>query len=585
MKRQKTLFLLLVITIISSMFLVYGCNKKNKSVVAEIGTEKILMYEFENQFLRSIGNNTDSAKNTTMEQRKDFLDLMIKLKLKVLDATEKGYLDSPDIKNDIENYKKNYISAFLIDKKVVDPQIKELYEKKKYEVRASHILVNLPQTATPEDSVKAYEKANKVIERLKNGEDFGLVAGEMSDDPSAKTNGGDLYYFTGGMTVPEFEEGVYKLSVGDFTKKPIRTMFGLHIVKLTDKKKRNDGIKASHILIQTQKDSLGNVIDSVASYNKIQEIYAKLKAGEDFSKLAVEFSQDPGSAPKGGDLGFFDRRRMVQPFDSTAFTLKVGEFSPPVRTPYGWHIIKVTEIKPYADFDKSKDQLKNDFKRSPIYKTEYDKYVAKCLNDVNLKLDKDGMALLYTRVDSTKNIGSIMFDSLFNQSERNTKLAAYDGGVVTLNDVMTYLQNSKEQYTFPANPQTFKMIVDEIAKSPVLSAVALKEKIDKDEDYLDLMKEYVSGLLREKIDLEQISSKIKISDEDIQKYYDSHLSQYTYKDGTEDKYRPLEEAKSEITNILRQEKFVETEKAYVETLKQKYPVKINTEELVKAFKD
>jgi len=157
--------------------------------------------------------------------------------------------------------------------------------------------------------------------------------------------------------------------------------------------------------------------------------------------------------------------------------------------------------------------------------------------------------------------------------------------VVTLNDVMTYLQNSKEQYTFPANPQTFKMIVDEVAKSPVLSAVALKEKIDKDEDYLDLMKEYVSGLLREKIDLEQISSKIKISDEDIQKYYDSHLSQYTYKDGTEDKYRPLEEAKSEITNILRQEKFVETEKAYIETLKQKYPVKINTEELVKAFKD
>ncbi len=229
--------------------------------------------------------------------------------------------------------------------------------------------------------------------------------------------------------------------------------------------------------------------------------------------------------------------------------------------------------------------MKNDFKRSPIYKTEYDKYVAKCLNDVNLKLDKDGMALLYTRVDSTKNIGSIMFDSLFNQSERNTKLAAYDGGVVTLNDVMTYLQNSKEQYTFPANPQTFKTIIDEVAKSPVLTAIALKEKIDKDEDYLDLMKEYVSGLLREKIDLEQISSKIKISDEDIQKYYDSHLSQYTYKDGTEDKYRPLEEAKSEITNILRQEKFVETEKAYIETLKQKYPVKINTEELVKAFKD
>lgn len=586
MKSQKTLYLLLIFAFISIVFAVSGCNsKKNKSVVAEVGSEKILMYQFEDQFLKSIGNNLDSAKKTTLEQRKEFLDLMIKLKLKVLDATEKGYLNSQEIKADLEAYKKNYLSAFLIDKKVTDPYIKDLYERKKYEVRASHILINLPQTATPEDSIKAFEKAKIVIDKLKSGVQFSEVAKEFSEDPSAKTNGGDLYYFTGGMTVPEFEEAVYKLSPGEYTKEPIRTMFGLHIVMLTDKKKRSDGIRASHILIQDQRDSAGAVIDSTASLKKVNDIYARIKNGEDFGKVAAEVSQDPGSASKGGDLGFFDRRRMVQPFDSAAFSLKVGEVSSPVRTPYGWHIIKVTEIKEYPEYEKAKENLKNEFKRSMQYKTEYDKYVAKALKDYKLELDKAGMGVFYSKVDSAAVISTINFDSLFTEQEKGTKLANYNGGFVTLQDVIQFLQVNREFASSNPGNATMTKIINEVAAAPVLFVVAQKENIEKDEDYLELMNEYTAGLLREKIDLEQISSKIKITDEDISTYYNTNIAAYTIKDGETERTRTLDEVKAEITNTLRQERFVQTEKAYVEELKKKYPVKINEEELKKAFKE
>jgi len=585
MKSQKTLFLLLIISIISSVFLATGCNKKNKTVVADVGNEKIYMYQFEDQFVKSIGNNIDSAKKTTLEQRKEFLELMIKLKLKVLDATEKGYLNSPEIKSDLESYKKNYLSSFLIDKKVTEPYIKDLYERKKFEIRASHILINLPQTATAEDSVKAYQKATTVIDKLNGGGNFSDVAKEFSEDPSAKTNGGDLYYFTGGMTVPEFEEAVYKLNVGEYNKKPIRTMFGLHIVKVTDKKKRNDGIKASHILIQDVRDSSGAILDSTTSFKKVNDIYARLKNGEDFSKLATELSQDPGSAPKGGDLGFFDRRRMVQPFDSAAFSLKVGEFSSPVRTPYGWHIIKVTEIKEYPTYDKARENLKNEFKRSMQYKTEYDKFVAKALTDYKLETDKNGVSLFYSKVDSTKPISSMNIDSMFNDAEKGTKLATYNGGFITISDVLQLLQVNKEYASTNLNQLTFKKIINDASAAPVLFIVAQKENIEKDEDYLELMSEYTSGLLREKIDLEEISSKIKISDEDINGYYNSHVNQYKIKDGETEKTRTVEEVKSEITNSIRQEKFTQMEKAYVDALKLKYPVKINDDELKKAFKD
>jgi peptidyl-prolyl cis-trans isomerase SurA len=569
----------------TSVFFVTGCNKKNKTVVADIGNEKIYMYQFEDQFVKSIGNNIDSAKKTTIEQRKEFLDLMIKLKLKVLDATEKGYLNSPEIKADLESYKKNYLSAFLIDKKVTEPYIKDLYEKKKFEVRASHILINLPQTATAEDSVKAYQKATVVIDKLNAGGDFSDVAKEFSEDPSAKGNGGDLYYFTGGMTVPEFEDEVFKLKPGDFTKKPIRTMFGLHIVKVTDKKKRNDGIKASHILIQDLRDSAGAILDSSVSLKKINEIYGKLKGGEDFGKLATEFSQDPGSAPKGGDLGFFDRRRMVQPFDSAAFSLKVGEYSTPVRTPYGWHIIKLTEIKEYPEFEKAKENLKNEFKRSMQYKAEYDKFVVKALADYKLEIDKSGSSVLFSKIDSSKALASFNIDSLFTEADRGTKIASYNGGVITLMDLLQFLQVNKEYASSNLNTATFKKMLNDIAAAPVLFIVAQKENIEKDEDYLELMNEYTSGLLREKIDLEEISSKIKISDEDISAYYNSRIAQYTIKDGETEKTRTIDEVKAEITNSLRQDRFVQMEKVYVDGLKQKYPVKINDEELKKAFKD
>jgi len=586
MKSIKTInFLILSTLIVTFTVMSLGCNKKNKSVVAEVGPDKILMYEFEEQMSKTMNNNSDTLKKTTLEQRKEFLDLMIKLRLKVLDATDKGYLNSPDIKNDLDNYKKNYMSAFLVDRKVTDPYIKKLYEMKKNEVRASHILINLTQTPTPEDSVKAYEKAKTVIDKLKSGVEFKQVAAEFSEDPSAKVNGGDLYYFTGGMTVPEFEDAVFKLNKGEYTKTPIRTMFGLHIVLLTDKKKRNDGIRASHILIQDQRDSSGNILDSTVALNKIKEISDKIKGGADFGSLAMEFSQDPGSATKGGDLGVFDRRRMVQPFDSAAFSLKVGEVSGPVRTPYGWHLIKVTEIKEYPSFDKAKENLKAEFKRGMLYKTEYDKFVANTLKDYKFKVDENALNMVMSKIDTTKTIGNIAFDSIFTAADKGTKLATYNGGVVLLGDLIQNFTVNREQTMSLANKQAFTKAIEQTATNPILTAYAEKENIEKDEEYQDLLKEYTAGLLREKIDLEEITSKIKISDGDIENYYNANMTQFQIKDGENTTQRTIDDAKAEITNTLRQQKFTEYEKNYIESLKQKYPVKVNTDMLLKAFQD
>ncbi len=564
---------------------ILACSSKKKQVVAEIGDEKIYLEDYEKQYLKT-QNNLDSARNMSPEKRKEFLDLYIKYRLKVKDARDRGMLKSEDIQNDLNQYKSNFITSFLIDKEVVEPRIKELYDRKEYEVRASHILVNLSQqNKNPEDSVKAYQKANEILKKLKDGQSFEQVAVEMSDDNSAKQNFGDLYYFTAGMTVPEFEDAIYKMKVGEYTKEIVRTPFGLHVIKLTDKKKRNNGVRASHILIQEQKDSLGMTKDSLATYNKAREVLQRIRNGEDFAKVAAEVSQDPGSATKGGDLGFFDRRRMVQPFDSVAFTLKVGEVSDLVRTPFGWHIIKVTDIKEYEPFEKQKENLRGDFKRGPMFKSEYNKYLEKARKTYDFKIKEEGLAFMTNKIDTTKSFSQLNLDSIFAPEEKQTVIAEFKDGKIMISDVISYLGRNRDYLASVAGVENLKTVINNSADNAMLLKVASKEGIEKDPDYIAQLTEYENGLLSFKIDQEELWRNIKITPEELSAYYESNKDKYSYTDSNMVKTKPFEDVKSEISNTLQQERFKQLETQYVENLRKKYPVKVNEVVLIEAFKN
>ncbi|MGB3016864.1 MAG: peptidylprolyl isomerase [Ignavibacteria bacterium] len=577
--KVSSLFLFLVLVSLAA------CSSKKKQVVAEIGDEKIYLGEYENQYLKTQGN-LDSAKNSSIESRKEFLDLYIKYRLKVKDARERGLLKSDDIQNDLNQYKSNFVTSFLVDKEVVEPQIKSLYDKKEYEVRASHILVNLPQqNKSVEDSIKAYQKANDILKKLKDGTPFEQVAFEMSEDNSAKQNYGDLYYFTAGMTVPEFEDAVYKLKVGDYTKEIVRTPFGLHIVKLTDKRKRSNGIRASHILIQEQKDSLGKTVDSMATYEKAKQVLQRIKNGEDFAAVATEVSQDPGSAQKGGDLGYFDRRRMVQPFDSVAFLLKVGEVSDLVRTPFGWHVIKVIDIKGYEPFDKQKETLKGDFKRGPQFKSDYTKFLDKARKGFNFEIKEEGIVFLKSKLDTTKTFSQFNLDSLFSPQDKETIIATYKDGKVSVTDFVSYLGRNRDFMASMATTENLNTVINNSADNSILMKVAVKENVEKDPDYIAQLTEYENGLLSFKVDQEELWRNIKITPEELSAYYESNKDKYSFTDSNMVKTRPFDDVKSEISNLLQQDRFKQLEMQYVENLKKKYPVKVNDAILADAFKN
>jgi len=219
--------------------------------------------------------------------------------------------------------------------KITEEDLHEKYD----EVKARVIFVRSEPGGEEEAQKKAKEEARKKAERARQrivgGEDFATVAQEISDDYT-KNQGGDLGSFTRERYPVRFgeafKEAVFKLEVGQVSQ-PLEVEGGYCLVLVEEKKTwPDDFARAEPRSLEEAK-------------KKAEELYQRLKQGEDFAQLARQYSEDSASADKGGDLGFFGRGQMVKPFEEKAFSLKMGEISEPVLTEYGYHIIKVEEKK------------------------------------------------------------------------------------------------------------------------------------------------------------------------------------------------------------------------------------------------
>lgn len=239
-------------------------------------------------------------------------------------------------------------SASMHEKGLTGPGVKLLPDRRQEEVRTQHILVSMKPSASPEDTLKAYMKAVDIIRRARAGENFDSLVIQNSDDPAARENRGDDYYFTSGQLVTPFEDAAYSMRKGEITPAPVRTVFGYFIIKLTDRKPNPGSIKVRHIMTRLQVPNTDSV-DTATALVRIRALQDSLKKGCEFSNLARKCSEDNGSAGNGGDLGWFERRRWVKPFDEAAFTLKPGEISDIVQTPYGFHIIKCDGLRPLSE--------------------------------------------------------------------------------------------------------------------------------------------------------------------------------------------------------------------------------------------
>ena len=208
------------------------------------------------------------------------------------------------------------------------------------EYNLGHILIEFPPEPTDTDIEQAKNRANKVIELLNKGSDFAKIA-TASSGGSLALEGGDMGWMNINSMPTLFAEAVQKKSKDDLIG-PIRSGAGFHILKVKDlrgiEKVEIAEVNARHILITPSV-----ILSDEKAEKMLKEFRGQILAGEaDFAALAKEHSADPGSALKGGELGWADPNIYVPEFIATLTKLEVDEISEPVRTQYGWHLMQLT---------------------------------------------------------------------------------------------------------------------------------------------------------------------------------------------------------------------------------------------------
>ncbi|VAX17470.1 hypothetical protein MNBD_IGNAVI01-1295 [hydrothermal vent metagenome] len=496
------------------LFAACATTKHSEIVVAEFGNNDIKMGEFENAYAKNVGG-IEAAKKDSLSDYEKFLDLYVPYKMKLRDAFVRGYYQDEDLNKELNDYKTKVGVSYLEEKYIVAPGLKNFYDQRSEEVRASHIMIKRDST-----DEAAKKEAQSILDSIKNGASFEKMAAKYSDDRFSKNKGGDIYWFTAGQIIPSFEMAAYSTPVGEVYPEVVKTKFGYHLIKVTDREKRRYKIRASHILIKSTEN---NRNDSSSALNRITKIDNDLKNGASFDSLAREFSEDPGSAKNGGDLGFFERRQMVKPFDEAVFKLKIGEISPIVKTRFGYHIIKLTGEKEYPPYEEEIEKLREIYKKSR-YQYDYDQFIDKLKKEFDYSVNEDLVKLL------TKSGDQITLDTEYKKndnftSHKDENIITTKNRSVSLDSLLTFMDKKSE---YKGKKLDVALLNGGIKKYG--NQLLLEEKAatleNTDPEFAKLMDDYRNGIYIFKLQEDEVWNRVKIDSTQLKKLYEETKENY-----------------------------------------------------------
>lgn len=459
-------------------------------------------------------NHQGNEQVYSKEKINEYFDLFINFKLKVEEARHRGMDTTQAFHKELNSYKEELKKPYTAEKDDLERLTKEAYDRMKQEVKASHILIAVKPDALPEDTLKAYEKISELRSRIIGGEDFEKLAREFSEDPSAKSNGGSLGYFTALQMVFPFEDAAFKMNTGDVSK-PVRTRFGYHILRVEDKRPSRGEVEVSHILIR------GNDEKAKTTINKV---HAKAVAGEEWDKLCKEYSQDPGTKDKGGRLRPFGPGALASAptFEERAFSMtESGEISEPFETPFGWHIIRLERKIPLPPYEEIKESLKKRIARDERMQ------ISKAIADKKRK-----EKLQFKEVTATKNTIFSKADTTLTKGNWKVELAGMENEIlfsiqsnkVSVGDFVRYIRYN--QTSTNVTPAVYiSQLYDRFVESELNEAEDKLLQLQFPE-YRNLVNEYGEGILLFGIMEKEVWNKA--SDDSIgqHKYYDNNLEKY-----------------------------------------------------------
>lgn len=469
------------------------------------------------EFIRMYRKNLEPGKAQDVDA---YLQQFILFKLKVADAMRQGLDTTRSFTTELNGYRNQLVRSYLTDNTTKEKLLKTAYQRSLTEVNAMHILISLPENASPEDTLRAWQKASAIRQRILNGEQFDRVARSSSDDKSVLLNGGDLGFFTVFQMISPFEDAAYSMKPGQVSQ-PVRTPYGYHIIKVVAKRPSSGRVRVAHIMKNSPPGT--DPAEAEKAEKEINAIYDKLKNGADFGEMARLYSDHRESAVNGGKLDWFGTGEMIGDFSEAAFAIRdTGTYSKPVRTLYGWHIIKLLDRKKPGSYEESKSFIESRINQSWLDAVSRKTFTDRLKKEYKFSIDQNSLNWFILNTDTLVIQGLKKYDrslmpagNLYSFAIRSTS----NSGFADYVEKRGFIIDTKDSAFFVNRTLEIKAADDLISYE--------NTQIEKkNPEFRYLMNEFHDGILLFELSNRNVWNRVSEDSAGLIKYYEKHKMEH-----------------------------------------------------------
>lgn len=519
-KKFKTHMRILFLAIIIMSTL--GLNaQKSDDVLFTIDDIDVTVAEFQYIYEKNNADKADYSKASIEE----YLELYKKFKLKVRRAKEIGLDTVKSLQDELAGYRKQLAKSYLKDKEISNKLIDEVATRMQEDVEVQHIFVAAEMKTSEKKLASAEDKINNIYEKLmqNNGGGFEEMAKTLSEDKITAKNNGRLGFYTSPLPdgFYEFENAMYNTNIGDFSK-PVRSKMGFHIIRPVSKRPARGEMEIAHILVRNKdrgKAGAKVMIDSV---------YGLLNEGRNFENMAAKFSADTKTKHNGGYIGFFGINQYEEKFEKAAFDLtKDGEYTKPIATNIGYHIIKRISKRDNKDLPRLKKRIQARINKNDRFEIAELKMIEDVKIEAGFKEDKLALKRFATALDETffsYKWQAPQYDSTIGLIElAGEKHNLVDFAAFIKSNVRERLKFNKTKDLEEATEELYEKFVKE--KVMTYEEANLERKHD---DFRALMREYREGILLFEITKQEVWDKASQDTVGLNKFFAKNKENYKW---------------------------------------------------------
>ena len=532
MKKNSFLKVFVLASFLMPAFFANAQSKLDKQVLMTIGDQDITVKEFTDVYYKN-NLKSDVIEKKTVDE---YLDLFTTFRMKVMEAERMQLDTSAKFQKELAGYRKQLAKPFMSSDDITEELVQEAYQRKQKDIRASHILIRCDKNALPSDTLRAYNKAMEIRKKaLNKSADFAALADQYSDDPSAKGmkatdqtparpgNHGDLGYFSVFDMVYPFETGAYNTKEGEISM-PVRSDFGYHIIKVNSISDALGSIQAAHIFLQLPADAPEE--DEAAMRLKADNIYKELMAkdGKNWNEMVKQYTDDKGTVARNGALSNFTVSRIVPEFIEACKSLEKGQIAKPVRTMYGYHIIKLLDYSGVGTLEQERKNLTERIEKDMRSKKSEEVVLKQVKSEYHFKQNDKNLEAFMATVDSTilhneyKPAANVDMDAT---------LFSIDGNSTKVSDFISYIKENMTPQRY-VTPATYAYQLYENFSNETTMNYADAHLEDKYPEFKALVQEYKDGILLFDLMDREVWDKAVKDTVGLQEFHERNASKYMW---------------------------------------------------------